>query len=102
MIGGLLRNSTVKALKGIPILSEIPILGALFRSNDFSSDRTELVVVVKPTLVAATDEAPQLPTEDLKITRLPQLEAQKVPRPEGQSVITDSATPARDAAKVAP
>lgn len=102
VIGGLLRNSTVKALKGIPILSEIPILGALFRSNDFSSDRTELVVVVKPTLVAATDEAPKLPTEDLNPTRLPQLEAQKMPRPQGESVNTDNAVPPRNAPNAAP
>lgn len=108
VIGGLLRNSTAKALKGIPILSEIPILGALFRSNDFTSDRTELVVVVKPTLVAATEDAPQLPTEELSLPRLPQLEAQKVPwpaqpSPEQQSVATTGpAAPARDAVNVAP
>lgn len=66
VIGGLLRNTSVKSLKGLPLLSQIPILGALFRSDDFSSDKTELVVVVKPTLVSGQEVSPPLPTDDLK------------------------------------
>lgn len=66
VIGGLLRNSIVKTLKGFPLLSQIPILGALFSSDDFASDRTELIVVVRPTLVAGTDVMPALPTDELR------------------------------------
>lgn len=98
VIGGLLRNSTVKSLKGIPLLSEIPILGALFRSTDYSSDRTELVVVVRPTLVAATDDAPEIPNAELNSKRLPQLEAQKVSPPQFQTGAEETAVPSGDAA----
>ncbi len=101
VIGGLLRNATVKSLKGIPFLSQIPILGALFRSTDYSSDRTELVVVVKPTLVAATDEAPVIPNEELNPDRLPQLERQKVSLPQVQTGAVETTPPSGDAVNVA-
>jgi pilus assembly protein CpaC len=66
VIGGLLRNSTVSTTKAFPFLGEIPILGALFRSNDFAKDMTELLVVVRPHLVSATDQMPQLPTDKIR------------------------------------
>lgn len=64
VIGGLLRNNLSQTVKAFPVLGEIPILGALFRSSQYSSDRSELVVVVRPTLVSATDERPKLPTDN--------------------------------------
>lgn len=69
VIGGLLRNTIVKTLKGVPLLSQIPVLGALFSSDDFAADRTELIVVVRPTLVAGTDARPVLPTDDLRVDK---------------------------------
>jgi pilus assembly protein CpaC len=50
-IGGLLKNNLVTNLKGLPVLGEVPILGALFRSTDFQEDRTELVFVITARLV---------------------------------------------------
>jgi pilus assembly protein CpaC len=50
-IGGLLKNNLVTGLKGIPVLGEVPVLGALFRSTDFQEDRTELVFVITAHLV---------------------------------------------------
>jgi pilus assembly protein CpaC len=50
-IGGLIKNNLVTNLKGIPVLGEVPILGALFRSTDFQQDRTELVFVITAHLV---------------------------------------------------
>ena len=65
VIGGLVRNSTTANRKAYPILGEIPILGALFRSNQFVADLTELVVVVRARLVQATEAAPSLPTDSV-------------------------------------
>ena len=42
---------------------QVEILGALFRSSSYQADLTELIVVVTPRLVKATDERPALPTE---------------------------------------
>jgi len=36
----------------LPLLGDIPILGALFRSRDYQADQTELVILVTPYLVS--------------------------------------------------
>jgi pilus assembly protein CpaC len=50
-IGGLIKNNLTTSLKGLPVLGEVPILGALFRSADYQQDRTELVFVITARLV---------------------------------------------------
>ncbi|TFW29725.1 type II and III secretion system protein family protein, partial [Massilia horti] len=50
-IGGLIKNNLVTSMKGLPVLGEVPILGALFRSTDYQQDRTELVFVITAHLV---------------------------------------------------
>jgi pilus assembly protein CpaC len=51
MIGGLIRHNNSNTIEKAPFLGDIPILGALFRSNGFRKDETELVIVVTPYLV---------------------------------------------------
>lgn len=51
MIGGLLSNSHNNSIDKAPFLGDIPILGALFRSNNFKRNETELVIIVTPYLV---------------------------------------------------
>jgi pilus assembly protein CpaC len=51
-IGGLLEERTSTQIDQFPWLGDIPILGALFRSRDFRTDQTELVILVTPYLVA--------------------------------------------------
>jgi len=51
MIGGLLRNAHTNTVDRAPGLGNIPILGALFRSNRFRRSETELVIIVTPYLV---------------------------------------------------
>lgn len=50
-IGGLIKNNLTTNLKGLPLLGDLPILGALFRSTDYQADRTELVFVITAHLV---------------------------------------------------
>ncbi|UAK24105.1 type II and III secretion system protein family protein [Sphingomonas nostoxanthinifaciens] len=54
-IGGLLQNSHNNNTDKAPFLGDLPIIGALFRSNGFRKDETELIVVVTPYLVKPTD-----------------------------------------------
>jgi len=63
-IGGLIKNNTTTNIKAFPILGEVPILGALFRSTEFQKDKTELIFVVTPHLVKplASKEV-RLPTD---------------------------------------
>jgi pilus assembly protein CpaC len=62
-IGGLIKNNITTNIKAIPLLGEIPVLGALFRSSDFQTDRTELVFVITPHLVKALPADYKLPTD---------------------------------------
>lgn len=64
MIAGLLDNETTRNLTKIPLLGDIPILGELFKSHDIRDRRTELLVVVSPELVQASDSAPAMPTNE--------------------------------------
>jgi pilus assembly protein CpaC len=62
-IGGLIKNNVTTNVKAFPLLGEIPVLGALFRSSDFQTDRTELVFIVTPHLVKALPADYKLPTD---------------------------------------
>ncbi len=63
-IGGLIKNNVNTNINAFPMLGEIPILGALFRSSDFQNDRTELVFVITPHLVKPLPADYKLPTDD--------------------------------------
>jgi pilus assembly protein CpaC len=62
-IGGLIKNNLTTSLKGLPVLGEVPILGALFRSTDYQQDRTELVFVITAHLVKPLPPNYTLPTD---------------------------------------
>jgi pilus assembly protein CpaC len=62
-IGGLIKNNVTQNIKALPILGELPIIGALFRSSDFQTDRTELVFIVTPRLVKPLPADYALPTD---------------------------------------
>ncbi|WP_346284579.1 type II and III secretion system protein family protein [Zoogloea sp.] len=62
-IGGLIKSSTNGNVKAFPFLGEIPVLGALFRSTDFQSEKSELVFVVTPRLVKPLPPGYTLPTD---------------------------------------
>jgi pilus assembly protein CpaC len=64
LIAGLLDNRVTDTLSGIPALANIPIIGALFRSHNRVKSKTELVVLVTPTMAfpLPAGEAPQLPS----------------------------------------
>jgi pilus assembly protein CpaC len=61
-IAGLLDNESTRNLTKIPILGDIPILGELFKSRALRQRRTELVVLVSPHFVMASDSALSVPT----------------------------------------
>ena len=50
-IAGLIRNDITHDVNRVPGLADIPILGDLFRSDDFQRDESELVIVVTPYIV---------------------------------------------------
>lgn len=50
-LGGLIRDSKTDGETGIPFLSDIPILGYLFKTTSNTADRTELLVLLTPRVV---------------------------------------------------
>lgn len=62
-IGGLIKNNVTANIKRFPVLGELPVLGALFRSSDFQTDRSELVFIVTPHLVKPLPDDYPLPTD---------------------------------------
>jgi len=52
-MAGLIQEQTKKAINGLPGLDSLPVLGGLFRSQDFVNNETELMVLVTPYIVRA-------------------------------------------------
>jgi pilus assembly protein CpaC len=62
-IAGLIKNNITETVKRFPILGELPILGALFRSSEFQSEKTELMFLVTARLVKSLSQEVVLPTD---------------------------------------
>ena len=62
-IAGLMHNTSQENGSKVPILGDIPILGALFKSKSDTKEQTELMVIITPQLVRPLDpdEVPPLP-----------------------------------------
>jgi pilus assembly protein CpaC len=65
IIGGLVSRSTTSNADKVPLLGDLPILGAFFSKNNYKMNEKELVILVTPHLVKpiarGTDLAPYLP-----------------------------------------
>ena len=51
MLSGLIKSDSQQSNQGLPWLTQIPILGVLFGSQDFRENRSELVIFVTPTII---------------------------------------------------
>jgi len=77
VIGGLLDRRILKDLTKFPLLGDVPILGALFRSTRFRNQESELVFIISPRIVRALKpgEKPRLPSiekyDDPDIRQIP-------------------------------
>jgi pilus assembly protein CpaC len=81
IIGGLLDRRITKSLSKFPLLGDVPILGALFRSTSFQNFESELVFVITPRIVRTMKpgEKPQLPA----IEKYDDPDIRQVPLPRG-------------------
>jgi pilus assembly protein CpaC len=53
VLAGMISRKSSTSIDKVPLLGDLPVLGALFRSKRFQNDETELVVFVTPTIVTA-------------------------------------------------
>jgi pilus assembly protein CpaC len=66
MIAGLLQEQTKQNIDSVPGITALPVLGTLFRSRDYLSGETELVVIVTPYIVGAATDGLQTPVDGMK------------------------------------
>ena len=68
MIAGLLQQTTKQTIDSLPGMTNLPILGTLFRSRDFLNGQTELVIIITPYIVDPTrPQNLQTPADGLQI-----------------------------------
>jgi general secretion pathway protein D len=66
ILGGFIRTSNTKGKSGVPILKDIPLLGYLFNKTDQNSERKELIVLMRPTVL----RTPELAAQETAIEKL--------------------------------
>jgi len=67
-IAGLLQDDFTDSISQVPLLGDLPVLGALFRSSEYRRQQTELVILITPYLVSPTDgQLLSLPTDRVQI-----------------------------------
>jgi len=109
MIAGLLRNTNSNSIDKAPLLGDLPIIGALFRSTSFQRQESELVVVVTPYLVrpvsaqmAGPTDGYRAPTDvDLNVMGQTYTGVGRVPTPNAVQYPSAVAAPAPAGAAVA-
>jgi pilus assembly protein CpaC len=66
-LAGLLQHTSQQLVSKVPWIGDIPVLGALFRSDRFQRGETDLVVIVTPYLVQPAQTRLAAPTDGLKL-----------------------------------
>ncbi|CCQ73358.1 type II secretion system secretin GspD [Magnetospira sp. QH-2] len=74
VLGGLISDEETQAKSGVPVLSDLPLVGSLFGSNSHALDRTELLIFIHPRVVRDPGEARRLTQEvRSRVNRLKEL-----------------------------
>lgn len=66
VIGGLIRDNTRAAKTAVPCLGQVPVLGWLFKAKGDTGDKTNLLILLTPTIVRSTDRLRELTDERRK------------------------------------
>ncbi len=88
ILGGFVRSDKSHAVSGVPILMDIPLLGWLFRSTDTSKDRTELIVLMRPTVLKTPELAAAQTIKEAQ--RLPGVSAAAAENAEDERTLIDA------------
>jgi Flp pilus assembly secretin CpaC len=83
IIGGLLSQETTKGADKIPMASDLPIIGDLFKSESFRKGESELLVMVTPSLVRPVNFLPSKPLQ-LDHDLAPFVQSGRAPMPDAQ------------------
>lgn len=75
VLGGLIDDSTKESSQKVPLLGDIPLIGALFRYKTTTNDKTNLMVFMRPTIIRDASLANQLSGSKYNYIREQQLKA---------------------------
>ncbi|MDH5471127.1 MAG: hypothetical protein OEX75_11080 [Gammaproteobacteria bacterium] len=76
-IGGLIKRTSEQIRDGVPVLGDLPVIGALFSNRSLSSVNTELVVLITPYIV----DNDKVPLDGGKLERVNQVAAELEEQP---------------------
>jgi general secretion pathway protein D len=86
VLGGLIREKKTYSSSGLPLISKIPVIGALFGTQSQFIDRTELLLVITPKIVNDPSQARQV-TDELR-QKLPSLKGYLPPLIDPQAPVS--------------
>ncbi|MEQ1510165.1 MAG: type II secretion system secretin GspD, partial [Sphingopyxis sp.] len=88
-IGGLLNDDERATIERIPLLSDIPLIGELFRSRSRSRARTNLMVFIRPTILADARDNAAMTAQRYNIIRNAELNRNPEAEPEIDLLVRD-------------
>jgi type II secretory pathway component GspD/PulD (secretin) len=71
VLGGLIKQSQNKSTSGIPFLSRAPLIGPLFRSTTTDNKRTELVILIRPSVSVGNADAVEVRDRNMRPMEIP-------------------------------
>ncbi|MGB8355215.1 MAG: hypothetical protein WCD79_15055 [Chthoniobacteraceae bacterium] len=72
VIGGMMQKQQTSTVQKVPILGDLPLIGAAFRHTTKGDTRTELLIFLTPSIVEGTDKLKELTDQEVNRTELPQ------------------------------
>lgn len=81
MLGGLMSENVNNSQTKVPLLGDLPVLGALFRSDKRSKTKTELIILITPRVLDNADEWQGVHDKLRQHMQLLQIPAENVDRP---------------------
>jgi general secretion pathway protein D len=79
VIGGLMEDRKDQQIHKVPLLGDIPYVGAFFRSESRTKNRTNLMVFLRPVVMRDAESANKLSLDRYEMMRAQQKDAQPVP-----------------------
>jgi general secretion pathway protein D len=89
VLGGLIKDDLLENSQKVPLLGDIPLLGALFRSKSVQKIKTNLLIFLRPVILRDENTAMALTNSKYKYIRDLQIEERK----EGVPLLSDETTP---------
>lgn len=94
VLGGLISNQYNDATQRVPVLGDIPLVGNLFKHKDKEMEKLNLLVFLRPIILAQNAQTQQITQE-----RYDAIRQQQLLRREGKDILTTDATPLLPALK---